>query len=72
VGGSTEVNSGLWNRLPEAIRAKWAASRALRDFGAADLDATAARVEGWLGVSTVPGALPPSSQVLEDGARALG
>jgi len=72
VGGSTEVNSGLWNRLPETIRARWETQRRLPDFGAAELDRHAAWVEGVLGVSTLPDGLPPSSQVLEDGAAALG
>jgi choline dehydrogenase-like flavoprotein len=72
VGGSTEVNSGLWNRLPDALRARWQRELRLGAFDGAELDACAARVEGWLGINTVPGALPPSSELLERGARALG
>jgi len=72
VGGSTEVNSGLWNRLPEAIRARWQAQRQLPDFDASELDRHAAWIEEVLGVSKVPDGLPPSSRVLEEGATALG
>ena len=72
VGGSTEVNSGLWNRLPAPLAERWRAQLQLAEFTPAVLDRYADRVESWLGVSTVPGSLPPSSAVLERGARALG
>lgn len=72
VGGSTEVNSGLWNRLPEPLAARWRAERDLAEFTPAVLDRYADQVEGWLGVARVPGALPPSSAVLERGALAMG
>jgi choline dehydrogenase-like flavoprotein len=72
VGGSTEVNSGLWNRLPDALACRWRTELGLAEFGPEVLDRYASRVEGWLGISTVPGALPPSSQVLERGSAALG
>ena len=72
VGGSTEVNSGLWNRLPPELAERWRQARDLDDFDQATLDRYAERVEGWIGVSTVPDGLPPSSRVLERGAQALG
>jgi choline dehydrogenase-like flavoprotein len=72
VGGSTEVNSGLWNRLPRVLADRWRTQRRLQAFEAADLDHHAEQVERWLEISKVPGALPPSSQVLERGATALG
>lgn len=72
VGGSTEVNSGLWNRLPAALAERWRQERHLAEFTPAVLDRYADQVEGWLGVSSVPGDLPPSSAVLERGAQALG
>jgi choline dehydrogenase-like flavoprotein len=72
LGGSTEVNSGLWNRLPEALGERWRRERGLRDFTPTVLDHYADLVEGWLGVGGVPGDLPPSSVVLERGAQALG
>ncbi len=72
VGGSTEVNSGLWNRLPEPLGERWRVERGLAEFTPAILDRYADLVEGWLGVGRVPGALPPSSAVLERGAQAMG
>ena len=72
VGGSTEVNSGLWNRLPHQLAERWRRHLQLAEFTPEVLGHYADRVEGWLGVSRVPGDLPPSSAVLERGARALG
>jgi choline dehydrogenase-like flavoprotein len=72
VGGSTEVNSGLWNRLPAALGERWRQERGLAEFTPAVLDRYADRVEGWLGIGPVPGGLPPSSAVLERGAQVLG
>lgn len=72
VGGSTEVNSGLWNRLPAALAERWRTDLQLAEFTPDVLGRYADRVETWLGVSSVPGALPPSSAVLERGAQALG
>lgn len=72
VGGSTEVNSGLWNRLPDPLAERWRRQLALAEFTPDVLNRYAERVESWLGVSTAPGPLPPSSAVLERGARALG
>lgn len=72
VGGSTEVNSGLWNRLPHALAERWRRNLQLAEFTPELLGRYADQVEGWLGVARVPGLLPPSSAVLERGARALG
>ena len=72
VGGSTEVNSGLWNRLPDALAERWRVERDLAEFTPAVLHAYADRVERWVGAEQVPGDLPRSSQVLERGAQALG
>lgn len=72
VGGSTEVNSGLWNRLPDGLAERWRRELRLAEFTPEVLGRYADQVEGWLGVASVPGELPPSSAVLERGARALG
>ena len=72
VGGSTEVNSGLWHRLPAYLADRWRRELHLDEFTPAVLDHYADLVEGWLAVSPVPGPLPPSSTVLERGAQALG
>jgi choline dehydrogenase-like flavoprotein len=72
VGGSTEVNSGLYHRLPDSLAADWESQYAIEEFTPAGLGRYADRVEQDLGVSTLPGAPPPSSAMLERGATKLG
>ncbi|MGH9118522.1 MAG: FAD-dependent oxidoreductase [Acidimicrobiales bacterium] len=72
VGGSTEINSGLWHRLPPDVAASWRAEHGIDGFEPALLDRWADRVESWLSVSRLPGAPPLSSAVLERGAGKLG
>jgi len=72
VGGSTEINSGLWHRLPDDLAAGWRREYEIAEFGDDVLARYAAQAEGWMSVSRVPGAPPPSSAVLEDGASKLG
>jgi choline dehydrogenase-like flavoprotein len=72
VGGSTEVNSGLYHRLPDSLAADWEARYAIDGFTPEELGRYADRVEQDLGVSTLPGAPPPSSAMLERGATKLG
>jgi choline dehydrogenase-like flavoprotein len=72
VGGSTEINSGLWHRLPGWLTEEWRARDDIDAFGPDVLDHYAALVEGWMSVSLVPGAPPVSSAVLERGAAKLG
>jgi choline dehydrogenase-like flavoprotein len=72
VGGSTEVNSGLWHRLPAELTEEWRHRYRIDEFGSDALDAEAALVEGEMGVSSLPGPPPRSSAVLDDGAHKLG
>ena len=72
VGGSTEINSGLYHRLPPDLAADWRRDYEIDEFGPDALDRYADRVEQELGVSLLPGAPPPSSAVLERGATKLG
>ena len=72
VGGSTEINSGLWHRLPEDLAEEWRARYRIEEFSAAALDGYAERVEEWQSVSRLPGAPPLSSALLERGASKLG
>jgi choline dehydrogenase-like flavoprotein len=72
VGGSTEINSGLWHRLPSYLSNDWRREFAIDAFTEADLDHYAERVENVLGVSSLPTAPPPSSATLERGATKLG
>ena len=72
VGGSTEINSGLYHRLPEYLAAEWQAEYAIDEFSPTSLERYADRVEAQLSVTTVPGAPPASSAALERGATKLG
>lgn len=71
VGGSTEINSGLWHRLPADLAAEWRRS-GIDGFDDATLDRYATLVEGWQSVGTTPDAPPLSSALLERGAVKLG
>jgi choline dehydrogenase-like flavoprotein len=72
VGGSTEVNSGLWHRLPSALTEDWRTRYRIDEFTPAVLDRYAEAVEADVGVATVPGAPPRSSALLEEGAAKIG
>ncbi len=72
VGGSTEINSGLYHRLPPELAEEWRTTYRIAEFTPAVLDTYSDRVENELSVSMLPGAPPPSSAVLERGAAKLG
>jgi choline dehydrogenase-like flavoprotein len=72
VGGSTEINSGLYHRLPPELADEWRRVYQIDEFTPEILDRYAARIEEQISVSQLPGAPPPSSAVLERGATKLG
>jgi choline dehydrogenase-like flavoprotein len=72
VGGSTEINSGLYHRLPADLAREWQRAYCIDEFSPEILDRYAAAIEAELSVSRLPGAPPPSSAVLERGATKLG
>jgi choline dehydrogenase-like flavoprotein len=72
VGGSTEINSGLYHRLPPELVGEWRSTYRIDEFTPEILDRYADQVELELAVSRLPGAPPPSSAVLERGAAKLG
>lgn len=72
VGGSTEINSALYHRLPPELAVQWAARYQIDEFTPAILDRYGDEIEGEMSVSKLPGAPPPSSAVLERGATKLG
>jgi choline dehydrogenase-like flavoprotein len=72
VGGSTEINSGLYHRLPADLAGEWQHVYDIAEFTTDTLDTYADRLERELAVSRLPGAPPPSSAVLERGATKLG
>jgi choline dehydrogenase-like flavoprotein len=71
VGGSTEVNSGLWHRVPPNVLADWRATYAIDECTPEVLGAYAERLERELTVQVLPGAPPRSSEVLAAGATKL-
>jgi choline dehydrogenase-like flavoprotein len=72
VGGSTEVNSGLWHRLPLELADEWRRIYRIDEFTPESLDRHATRVEAEQSVSKLPVAPPTSSALLERGATKLG
>ncbi|MEJ7583529.1 MAG: GMC family oxidoreductase N-terminal domain-containing protein [Acidimicrobiales bacterium] len=71
VGGSTEINSGLWHRLPPDLVEEWRRTYRIDEFSPETLDGYAERIERQLTVSLLPGAPPASSAMLERGASKL-
>jgi choline dehydrogenase-like flavoprotein len=72
VGGSTEINSGLYHRLPPELADEWRTTYRIAEFTPEVLNKYADQVESELSVSHLPGAPPPSSAALERGAAKLG
>ncbi len=73
VGGSTLHNLNLCKRIPESIRARWAAERGLERLGPGVWDALYDEVEALLSVSAVPRELwNRHNLLLEAGCNALG
>lgn len=72
VGGSTEINSGLFHRLPDYLASQWQRTYGIEEFSPELLGRYAEEIESELGVSKLPGAPPPSSAALERGATKLG
>jgi choline dehydrogenase-like flavoprotein len=72
LGGSTEINSGFWHRTPREVQARWQAQFDLEGATTDELDPHFSHAEDLLGVGLFRGELPRSSQLLSDGARAMG
>lgn len=72
VGGSTEINSGLYRRLPDYLSNAWAESFKIVDFDPATLADAAGEVEDFLDITHLPDAAPPASAVIAEGSDALG
>jgi choline dehydrogenase-like flavoprotein len=72
VGGSTEINSGLWHRLPAYLSDEWRERYRIEHFTEEVLDRYAEEVEEAQAVSLLPSAPPRSSAALERGATKLG
>jgi len=72
VGGSTEINSGLWHRLPAELTEDWRVRYRIDEFTPDVVDRYAEAVEDDVGVATVPGPPPRSSALMEEGAAKIG
>jgi choline dehydrogenase-like flavoprotein len=72
VGGSTEINSGLYHRLPDHLAADWRREYTIDEFDDVTLDRYATEIEDTITVSHVPHEPPPSSAALARGADGLG
>jgi choline dehydrogenase-like flavoprotein len=72
VGGSTEINSGLFHRLPDDLSREWQRTYSIDEFTPELLARYSEQIENELGVSTAVGAPPPTSAALERGATKLG
>jgi choline dehydrogenase-like flavoprotein len=71
VGGSTEINSGLYHRPSDQLLRGWSSGWQIEGLTSAGINSICAAVERNLTVSSFDGAVPPASQFLADGATAL-
>ena len=71
VGGGSEINSGLYHRLPADVAERWRTEFAIDGFTADELDRHAATIEAEVTISTA-GDVSPASQRLADGAAVQG
>ena len=72
VGGGSEINRGLYHRLPEAVLEGWRTRYELADFAPESLIRHFEACEAIARVQHLPGAAPPISARLHHGANALG
>ena len=72
VGGSTEINSGLYHPPSPELLARWSRIWHIEGLDSQDVAPISAALEQNLSVGMFPGPLPPASQFLADGARQLG
>lgn len=73
VGGSTEINSAFWHRLPEECYARWRADAWLEHFSPQLLEPYFEQLERALSVSYLgDSSLPPSSRRLRSGIESMG
>jgi choline dehydrogenase-like flavoprotein len=71
VGGGSEINSGLYHRLPEEVAERWRDEFRIDEFDPTELEQHAKAIEATVAIGTA-GEVSPASQLLADGARSLG
>lgn len=72
VGGSTEINSGLYRRPPEELLLRWQREHGIEDLDLTEIGAIADEVEAAISVSRLPGPPTGASERLARGAAACG
>ncbi len=72
VGGGSEINSGLYHRIPEEVLNSWRSEFHLADSSLGEMLPYFQENEADLSVQTMPPPLPAASLKLQDGASALG
>ena len=72
VGGSTEINSGLYHRPSAALLSGWTRGWRVQGLTPEVMDPISAAIEANLHVGTFPAGPPPASQFLSRGAAQLG
>lgn len=72
VGGSTEINSGLYHRPSQALLEGWTRGWAIEHLTSESMSPISDAIERNLQVSSFPHAVPPASAFLTRGADRLG
>ncbi len=72
VGGGTEINSAIAQRVDPELLEEWARTYAIADFGADAVAPYLDRAEATVNASTTKGPLGAPSDILRRGAEALG
>ena len=73
VGGSTEINSGFWHRLPDDAYERWGATFLVSELSRRVLDPYFERLEADLSVSLMSeGRVPRSSARFREGIERMG
>ncbi len=72
LGGSTEINSGLYHRPSERLLDGWGEGWGVRELTMEGLAPICAAIEHNLHVGTFPDGPPPASRFLAEGAAQLG
>jgi len=72
LGGSTEVNSGFWHRVPPEVALRWKARYGLADCEPEELEEHFAWAEAQTHVSAWKGELPASTRVFARGIERMG
>ena len=71
VGGGSEINSGLYHRTPPEVLARWRREFLVEALTEKDLQPHFEAIERDVSVSLLPGAAPPASLKLHDGASRM-